>query len=261
MICEQELVWLIQKNQDDLRAVREIEEILDELNVRWIEVDIDFNSNELPAHIQERHENELLICHGPSFIPRIDHSDPIWRIGSIFNPVRFRWSEFQKNWRNMMLSADGHISSVSDIQANPPSDRRFIRPDADSKTFEGSVKTPTELAALLKGLDQNLPIVLASPIEIEAEYRIFMVASQVVAASQYRANGKPSIRGFVPNEVVDFAIKADLMWRPADAYVVDIGQSSGRIGIIEANCITAARYYDANARAIVEALCEHYRHD
>jgi hypothetical protein len=132
---------------------------------------------------------------GPSFIPRLDHLDLAWRIGSIFNPVTFRWSQFQANWPGMMLSKDGAVLSVGTLHTDPPLQPVFIRPDADSKTFDGGVRSRPELDALLSGLDADLQVVTASPSPIDAEYRIFMIASEVVAASEYRRNGQPSIQG------------------------------------------------------------------
>jgi hypothetical protein len=96
---------------------------------------------------------------------------------------------------------------------------------------------------LLNRLDNDLQIVTASPTAIDAEYRLFMVASEVAAASEYRRNGQTSLQGFVPNEAIDLAIEADHTWRPAAAYAIDVARSGERFGIVEANCITAARHY------------------
>jgi hypothetical protein len=257
MTFDPRLVWLIQENQEDRLTVRGIKDVLDDLNVRWIGIEIDFRALTLPP-IQGLQDGDRVLCFGPSFISRIDHGDPAWRIGSIFDPVTFRWSQFQANWPGKMLSQDGRVSSVRTLGANPPGRPVFVRPDADSKTFDGGLRSRAELDVLLNRLDADLQIVTASPIAIEAEYRIFMVASEVVAASEYRRNGQTSLQGFVPNEAVDLAIEADRTWRPAQAYAIDVARSGERLGIVEANCITAARHYAANGRAIVAALCRLY---
>lgn len=258
MSFDPSFVWLIQQNQEDRLTVREIESVLDELNVRWIGLDIDFKTPILPR-VEGLGSSDRALCFGPSFIPRIDHRDPAWRIGSIFDPDTFRWSQFQTHWPGKMLSADGRISSVRTLRTDPlPVRPVFIRPDADSKTFDGGIRSGPELDALLKELDADLQTVVASPTTIDAEYRLFVVASEVVAASEYRRNGKASIHGFVPNEAVDLAIEADRTWRPAEAYAIDVARSGQRFGIVEANCITAARHYAADTRAIVVALCQLY---
>lgn len=251
------LVWLIQENQEDLLTVRGIKDVLDELKVRWIGIEIDLQNSTLPSFEGVR-DGDRVLCFGPSFIPRIDHRDPAWLVGSIFDPASFRWSQFQANWPGKMLSQDGRVSSVRALRANLPAQPIFIRPDADSKAFDGGKRSRPELDVLLNSLDPELQIVTASITSIDAEYRIFVVASEVIAASEYRRNGQPSMQGFVPNEAVDLAIEADRTWRPAQAYVIDVARSGHRFGILEANCITAARHYAANGRTIVEALCRLY---
>jgi hypothetical protein len=146
-----------------------------------------------------------------------------------------------------MLSQDGGVSSVRALRADPPGRPIFARPDTDSKTFDGGIWSRLELDALLNRLDNDLWIVTASPTAIDAEYRLFIVASEVVAASEYRRNGQTSLQGFVPNEAVDLAIEADRTWRPAAAYAIDVARSGERFGIVEANCITAAHYAASRA--------------
>jgi hypothetical protein len=257
MPFDPQFVWLIQENQEDRLTVRTVEDVLDELGVRWIGIEIDFKSPTLPS-IDGLRGGDRVLCFSPSFIPRIDHRDPAWRIGSIFDPAPFRWSQFQAHWPGKMLSQDGRVSSVRMLRADPPDHPVFTRPDADSKTFDGGIRSRPELDVLLNRLDGDLQIVTASPGSIDAEYRVFMIASEVVAASEYRRNGQTSIQGFVPNEAVDLAIEADRTWQPAKAYAIDVARSGDHFGIVEANCITAARHYAADGRAIVEALCRLY---
>jgi hypothetical protein len=260
MVFNPSLIWLLQANCQDRTVVREIQDLLDEFGIRWVAIDIDLKSKRLPV-VAEVKDHDIVLCHGPSFLTRLDYEHPKWRPGCIFDPASFRWSEFEKHWGDFMLSRDGRLSTVGDLLSNLPTSQVFIRPDADSKLFDGAVRSVEALHELLGELDRDLPVVTASPVEIDREYRLFVVGSDVVAASEYRREGKPSINGFVPNDVVDLAYAANHLWRPADAYVVDIGRSAGRIGIVEVNCIMAARFYAADARAIIEALCGFYGKD
>jgi len=257
MMYDPRLLWLIQKNHDDRRAVLEIQDILDDLDVRWMEFDIDFKSRSLPIPDGIRAE-DIIICHGPSFIPRVDHSDPFWAVGCVFDPTSFRWSQFQVHWTDLMLSTDGAVATTQQLRTCLPTKPVFVRPDSDSKQFDGAVRSPHELAELLALLPDDIDVVSALPVEIEAEYRVFIIGSEIVAASQYRKNGSAAFDGFIPNQVIDLAIEADTRWRPKEAYVLDIAKSGSHYGIIEANCITAARYYNGNPRAIVTGLSRLY---
>ena len=257
MMYDPNLLWLIQKNQEDRRAILDVQNILDELGVRWIEFDIDFKSRLFPLPVGIKAE-DIVICHGPSFIPRVDHSEPFWRVVCIFDPFLVLWSEFQRHWTDLMLSSDGTLATVRQLRTCSPGKTVFVRPDADSKKFDGGIRSPEELTNLLITLPDHIGVVSASPLEIEAEYRVFIIGSEVVAASQYRKNGSAAFEGFIPNQVIDLAIEADTRWRPKEAYVLDIAKSGSRYGIIEANCITAARYYKGNPRSIVMGLCRLY---
>jgi len=248
-------MWLIQENQNDRLAVLGIEDILDGLGVRWKEVEIDFKSLHLPQ-IDGLTDSDVVLCHGPGFTRRYSDISRQLRRGCLFNPETFRWSQFQEHWRDEMLSIDARISTIADLRLHPPEYQVFIRPDADSKAFEGGIRSSSEWEILGARLPPDLQVMVASPVRVDAEYRVFMVNSNVVAASEYRREGQPSINGFVPDGVIDMALKADSFWRPADAYVIDIARSGTRYGIVETNCIMASRYYGANPKAIVVALCE-----
>jgi ATP-grasp domain, R2K clade family 3 len=257
MNVDPRLVWLVQENQDDRHAVAAVQDALDAMGVRWIGIDIDFRSASLPR-VDSLKTGDRIICYGPSFITRIEHGDPRWAIGCIFNHTTFRWSAFRKHWGDQMLNANGQLVTVNELRHAPPTQRVFVRPDADSKTFDGGIRSPAELSALTEQLPGNLHLAIASVVPVDVEYRVFVVGGDVVGASEYRRNGKSSTTGFVPNDVIDLAIKADRAWHPADCYVMDIARSGNRFGIVEANCIMAARFYGANIRTIVQALCQHY---
>lgn len=249
------LLWLIQKNQNDRLAVLGVQDILDGLGVRSKEVEIDFNSLHLPQ-IDGLTDSDVVLCHGPGFTRRYSNISPQLRRGCLFNPETFRWSQFQEHWRDEMLSIDGRISAIADLRIHPPEYPVFIRPDADSKAFEGGIRSSSEWEILAARLPPDLRVIVASPVRVDAEYRVFMVNSNVVAASEYRSDGQPSINGFVPDGVIDIALKAESFWRPANAYVIDIARSGARYGIVETNCIMASRYYGADPKAIIVALCE-----
>ena len=254
MVYDRNLLWVLQQNHPDRAAIIAVADILDDLGVRRLGVEIDLSSLVLPL-IPGLQPGDHALCYGPSFIRRLDHSDPQWRIGSLFDPATFLWSQFQSHWAGLMLSEDGQVVSAQELRACLPQQTIFIRPNADSKRFDGGLYAPADLEILLARLEPHLSVVWARPTAVDAEYRIFIVGDEVVAASQYRDGGKPSITGHVPNPVIDLALAANALWQPREAYVLDIARSGDRLGIVEANCITAARFYAANARAVITALC------
>jgi hypothetical protein len=71
-----DLIWLIQTNQEDMRTVLAIQDMLDELGVRWSGVDIDFASSKLSL-TESLRDGEIALCHTP-VIPA-ESGDPLLR--------------------------------------------------------------------------------------------------------------------------------------------------------------------------------------
>ncbi|MBN9419636.1 MAG: hypothetical protein J0I12_29540, partial [Candidatus Eremiobacteraeota bacterium] len=113
------LLWLIQKNQNDRPAVLGLEDILDGLGVRWKEVEIDFQSLHLPP-IDGLTDSDVVLCHGPGFTRRYSNLSHQLRRGCLFNPETFRWSQLQEHWRHEMLSIDARISTIAALRVRPP---------------------------------------------------------------------------------------------------------------------------------------------
>jgi hypothetical protein len=51
--------------------------------------------------------------------------------------------------------------------------------------------------------------------------------------------------GSVPHAAIDLAADLALHWSPADIYCLDLAASGDRLGVIEANCFNASRFYSA----------------
>ena len=251
------VTWLLQANHPDLSAFRSVADLLDELGVPWTGVTIDFASLALPSLPDAAADSERL-CYGPGFIRRIDHHDPAWRIGSIFDPDTFLWSQCHRHWGDRMVSR-GRVLTPGEWLASPPAGDSFARPDGDSKAFDGGVYAPEAFRTQMRKLPSETWVVCAPPVTIDAEYRVFIVGDDVVGASQYRRAGEACFDGYVPDAVIDLALEANAIWQPREAYVLDIARSGDRWGIVEVNCITAARFYSAQPRAVVSALCDLYR--
>lgn len=182
--------------------------------------------------------------------------------GIFFDPGTFRWSAFADAWGGLVLSRGASIVSAGDAAARIGSGRMFVRPDGDTKSFDGGVFEADALRAVLeassaKGLvDSDTPVDLAPSVPVDAEWRTFVVGGEVVAASFYRKDGKGDVGFHVPQQVVDLAFEAAEIWTPADVFCLDVALSEGRYGIVEANCFSASRFYGADATAVLKAVSE-----
>lgn len=250
--------WLLQSNHPDLSSIREIEVILrDQGN--------DVGLVALKGHSTEIPEAEALdmsrptVCYGPSFVPRA-LGYPDLSPGIFFEPATFRWSAFCVGWGDLMASDDAQVLRLSEAMSRISFEAMFVRPDEDSKAFDGGLYDRASLAAVLapaieKGfVDDSTEVVIASPMQIDAEWRTFIVGGEVVAASSYRYNGIGNMDLHVPHRAIDLAFDAAELWMPADVFCLDIALSGERYGIVEANCFNASRFYGADASVILESV-------
>jgi hypothetical protein len=248
--------WLLQSNHPNLSTIREITSILrDQGNAVHMAV-LKGRSSELPD-LSMLDPSESVVCYGPSFVPRaFDHTH--LNPGIFFDPATFRWSAFGAAWGGMMLSAGRVVPAVA--APDMVGGRAFVRPDEDSKAFDGGLFDAKSMAetidlALMRGLLQpDTPVVVADPVRVDAEWRTFVVGGEVVAASSYRRDGAGDINLHVPHAVIDMAFEAAELWMPADVFCLDIALSGDRYGIVEANCFNASRFYGADAAAVLAAV-------
>jgi hypothetical protein len=155
-----------------------------------------------------------------------------------------------------MLSSDGRIMSLSDARDFLRNGTKaFVRPDSDSKSFDGGVYDASGLVAATPEIRvaPTTPVIVASPCTIDAEWRFF-VDREIVGCSEYRRWGRPSLDGSVPHVAIDLAAEVATRWSPADVYCLDLAASRDRIGVVEANCFNASRFYAAVVERVLRAV-------
>lgn len=246
--------WLIQENQGDSDSVRRMVLALESdrhvPHLVWLTRSLD-----LPA-IPDLPDDASIVCHGQGFVTRAFHH-PRLKSGLFFDPEEFQWSSFRSGWEGAMLSSDGRIMSLSEagnFLRNGAT--AFVRPDSDSKVFDGGVYDASALAAAAPEMrvPPTTPVIVASPCTIEAEWRFFIVDREIVGCSEYRRWGRPSIDGAVPQVAIDLAAELASRWSPADVYCLDLARSCDRMGVVEANCFNASRFYAAVMERVLQSV-------
>ena len=139
-------------------------------------------------------------------------------------------------------------------------DAVFIRPDKAEKLFTGQCVTQSDFAAALE-FARHRPtqiIVIAAKRAVRREWRLVVVESKVVAASQYYVEGKKNVLPGCPAEVQAFAdeILREIDWRPDPVFSMDICESDGRLFLLELNSFGCAGLYGCDLDAVVEAVSE-----
>jgi len=254
--------WILQANHRDQSLIRSMEDALVGMGRSVFKVPLKGYSPDIPD-IEGLSPADPVICYGPSFVPRTLRR-PEWSPGIFFDPDAFRWSAFQAAWPDLMLSSDAKVVPLSQAgELVAIVGAAFVRPDEDTKAFDGGVFDAAALqeraaAVIEKGYaTPETPVVVAPPVEVTDEWRLFIVDGEVVGASSYRHGGRPSTGGHVPHHVIELSFEAARIWRPAPVFCLDFGRAGDRIGIVEANCFNAARFYGADGNAILEAVSDY----
>lgn len=253
------LTWVIQANIRDQRLRQKIETALDSLGEHHHAVTLVPFSREIPE-LPFSAEERRIVCMGPSFVPRIA-IETTWRPGIYFDPATFRWSVMAERWRGLMFTPDGAVTTVREVlEELERSGPLFVRPDEDSKAFDGGTYADaSELRAALGRNDLAVTVVRGRATAVDAEWRCFVVGGKVIDASEYRRAGSPSFHCGAPARVLDLVDQALARWSPAPVTCIDVASSGGHFGIVEANCFNAARFYAADAGTVLAAVAAHGR--
>lgn len=247
------LTWLIQANMRDQSLRQKIETALDSLGEHSHSVSLVPFSREIPE-LPFSADQRRIVCMGPSFVPRVT-LETTWRPGVYFDPATFRWSVMAEHWHGLMFTPDGAVATARQVLDElDTSGPLFVRPDEDSKAFDGG--TYADASALRAALGDHLEmaVVRGRAATVDAEWRCFVVGNQIVDASEYRRAGSPSFHRGAPPRVLDLLDEALARWSPAAVTCIDVASSGDRFGIVEANCFNAARFYAADAEAVLAAV-------
>jgi hypothetical protein len=139
----------------------------------------------------------------------------------------------------------------------------FVRPDDNDKSFSGRLVPEETFAtwyeeATALGADPAALAVVASPVRIDAEWRLVVADRRVIAASAYKGGDRlprPPERHLA--EAVDFAARiAAAPWQPRPIYCLDVAFCGGRFGVLEIGGINSAGLYRCDLSAVVRAMNE-----
>lgn len=167
------------------------------------------------------------------------------------------------HWGSHMLNSDSTVSRFADVE--PQLKPFFIRPTLDSKSFTGfTTDWPSfvewrdrvvDLGADNGGtLNADTLVQVASKKPIFREYRLWIVDDVVVTSSQYKVAGTPRYSSHVDGRVIDYGTMITSIWSPSRAYVLDIAETAQGFFVLEAGCINAAGFYEADMQKIVMAI-------
>lgn len=184
--------------------------------------------------------------------------------GLFFDPNNFSMQNYIEQWGEKMLNAEAKLTNFETLaQASYAKDQLlFIRPDADSKSFSGTVLSFGEIQdwwAKLQvsdstQLNAKTPIIAGPAYRIQREWRLWIVDQEIVTASLYAEDHRLKKQRGAPQEVLDFAQKAIESYQPHRIFVMDIAETGGEYYIIECGCMNSAGFYAADIEQIITVI-------
>lgn len=136
-------------------------------------------------------------------------------------------------------------------------DEIFVRPDSMEKRFPGMVVHRENFRDLLSAsrYDPTIQVVIASPQEVEREWRLVVAGNEIVAACQYRDAGALCVATGCPAEVQTFAadVLKKVAWRPDELFMFDVCEVNGRLYLLELNSFSCSGWYAYDAASVVQA--------
>ena len=191
-----------------------------------------------------------------------------WTHGVFFEEERFQFSLCRSKLSDRLLNAEAQLTTLAKLSNDSRSDSTelFIRPSGDSKEFAGNILTLGEIktwVATLEDEDMSLTpecsVVVAEPVGLAYEWRVFVVGGRAVSGSQYRRYHRLEVQAGLPDSVVRFAEETAEVYSPAEVFVIDVAQSGDSLFVVEYNCFNSSGFYGSDIEAIVSSIDELYR--
>lgn len=134
-------------------------------------------------------------------------------------------------------------------------DMVFARPTGCHKLFTGRCIAREDFAGALAPTryDPSTLVVIATPKEIEKEWRLVVSEGRVVAGSQYAEKGVKSVAAGCPDRVRAFAeaMLAEVRWQPDPLFMLDVCECEGRLWLVELNGFSCSWLYECDVAAVV----------
>jgi hypothetical protein len=257
--------WIVQTNLINEKDVKSLEEACEEHGYEFYHVTVVPFSDAVPCVDDEQ---PTIFYGATGWIDTIYKCNRFrngyWDPGVYFNsdstyPV---WTEKYDKYVLNDVFQETTLLELAKCEYAPDMEF-FVRPSNDQKAFAGNVMRFSEIQDWGNKLftDEtdlgSLPIIVAEPLSIAHEWRLFMVDGKVSSGSHYRAQNRLSVDPNVADSVIEFAEKRATEYSPEPVFVMDIGQCGGRLYVIEVGCFNSSGFYASDISKIVKDVSEY----
>lgn len=186
-----------------------------------------------------------------------------WNPGALITE-NHDYNVYSKHYKENLLNYDSKIVEFSE-DFEWSSDKYFIRPCLDSKTFTGRVFSKEEwmefrervFSGSYKSTLKNDTLVqIARPKEITQEVRLWVVNGEIITQSTYRRGSYVVYDNIVDDDAIEFAKKMVDIFQLAQTFTIDVCLTGDEWKIVECGSTACAGFYDADIQKLVMALDE-----
>ncbi len=253
--------WLLQDFDDTRKLSRALDRL--EITYSWHQV-IPFIGELIPE--PEIKNPQDVVLFGSYSLWRTAAANGYW-------PGVFKLAPFvhETDWQPYLLNGQESLfCALSDVPVLLEDDSRpfFVRPVEDTKEFSGRVQTASQIIDIAKkalalregeapdgSLSHDTLIMLANPVRIQREWRIWVVDQKIVTYSLYKEGERVVYRSEIDRDALEFAEKmVEICPNYSPAYVIDICRTADGLRLLETNCINAAGFYAADLIKLASAI-------
>lgn len=136
----------------------------------------------------------------------------------------------------------------------------FIKPDTDTKSFDGTVVDAGRFDFFIEqhqqfsGYDFNSKICISSVKDIDKEWRLFVVAGKIISWSQYLEKRRFKTSTNIDPAAIKFAYSVIEKYNPCAAFVIDIAKIGEKYKVVEYNTFNHSGFYECDINSIIKVL-------
>lgn len=260
-MMKQKTKWAVQSKLGNSTDIEKIVACLEQQHIPYEMIEVIPFSDDPPALVEDQ---ENVIFYGSTTLIKNVYAAQKWKPGVWFNPNSYEFENVLKGYgKENLLNGDSEVITVKELLSRdyPFDEILFVRPAADMKEFTGAAMEFQEIKKWdgfksSKGpFSVETKVQVATPKNIEAEYRTVVVDKQVITSSQYRRNNRFNCRDEVPQSIIDYASEMAQLYQPSDVFVLDVCELTNRtLKIVETNTFNASGFYWADYYKIIQEV-------
>lgn len=139
-------------------------------------------------------------------------------------------------------------------------DTVFVRLTGCHKLFTGRLSSKDGFTTGLAPTryDPATLVVVASPKDIQREWRLIVVGDRVIAGSQYAEEGRKALKPRCPEAVQEYVetMLREVRWRPDPVFMMDVCEADGLLSLVELNGFSCSWLYQCDLPAVVSQASE-----